>query len=74
MIEARPAKYELYFSHGIASKKTKLGEITTESLTHRTSGQESPNTGAHFALYAHGAYFMPCRDAANFAFAEWQAV
>lgn len=67
-------KYELYFSDRRGNKETKIGEIIAESLTHRTSGQESPGTGAHFALYAHGACFMPCGDAGDFTFAEWEAV
>ena len=75
VIHARPLKYELAFScEESAIPLTTLGEITTASLTHRKSGKESPNTGSHFALYAHGAYGMPCRDAAIFSFAEWTAV
>ena len=64
LIRARPTKYELLFSVArsvecAGTDFNKLGEITTSALTVRHPGRESPNTGAHFAIYAQGAYGMP---------------
>ncbi|KAL2843362.1 glycosyl hydrolase [Aspergillus pseudoustus] len=73
-IRARPTKYELLFSLPESSDVTKLGEITAAALTVRHPGRESPNTGAHFAIYAQGAYAMPCLRPAVFSFAEWKCV
>jgi hypothetical protein len=75
LIRARPTKYELLFSlPGSNDDFIKLGEITSAALTVRHPGRESPNTGAHFAIYAQGAYAMPCLQPAVFSFAEWRAV
>ncbi|KAL4748230.1 glycosyl hydrolase [Aspergillus terricola var. indicus] len=79
LIRARPTKYELLFSVGSSgacagTDFTKLGEITASALTVRHPGRESPNTGAHFAIYAQGAYGMPCLQPAVFSFAEWECV
>ncbi|KAJ0426194.1 putative glycosyl hydrolase [Aspergillus carlsbadensis] len=74
LIRARPAKYELLFSLPGSDESTKLGEITSAALTVRHPGRESPNTGAHFAIYAQGAYAMPCLQPAVFSFAEWRCV
>jgi hypothetical protein len=74
LIRARPAKYELFFSLPGSNDFTKLGEISSAALTVRHPGRESPNTGAHFAIYAQGAYAMPCLQPAVFSFAEWRAV
>ncbi|KAL4811963.1 glycosyl hydrolase [Aspergillus spinulosporus] len=79
LIRARPTKYELLFSvvRSVVCASpdfTKLGEITTSALTVRHPGRESPNTGAHFAIYAQGAYGMPCLQPAVFSFAEWKCV
>ncbi|KAJ5107970.1 hypothetical protein N7456_004645 [Penicillium angulare] len=76
VIRAHPTRYELFFSivdnESSGSAPIKLGEISTKTLTHRRSGKESPNTGAHFAIYAQGAYDKPCLDPAHFSFAEWK--
>ncbi|KAJ6111551.1 hypothetical protein N7523_007612 [Penicillium sp. IBT 18751x] len=77
VIRANPAGYELYFSVQEAEQITglvKLGEISSIALTNRKPGKESPNTGAHFAVYAQGAYDKPCFDPAYFDFAEWKAI
>ncbi|KAL2800860.1 glycosyl hydrolase [Aspergillus keveii] len=74
LIRARPAKYELFFSLPGSNDFTKLGEISSAALTVRHPGRESPNTGAQFAIYAQGAYAMPCLQPAVFSFAEWRAV
>ncbi|KAL2838576.1 glycosyl hydrolase [Aspergillus pseudodeflectus] len=74
LIRARPTKYELLFSPSDSDDFTKLGEISSAALTVRHPGRESPNTGAHFAIYAQGAYAMPCLQPAVFRFAEWRAV
>ncbi|KAJ5658926.1 hypothetical protein N7507_005377 [Penicillium longicatenatum] len=72
-IRAHPTRYELFFSSETnQSKLIKLGEISSASLTHRRSGKESPNTGAHFAIYAQGAYDKPCFQPAHFEFAQWK--
>jgi hypothetical protein len=76
VIRAHPTLYELFFSvldnEQAATGLVKLGEISSAALTHRRSGKESPNTGAHFAIYAQGAYDKPCFDPAHFEFAEWK--
>lgn len=77
IIRARPTEYDLCFSvldekQG-ASEPVMLGRISSTALTHRRSGKESPNTGAHFAIYAQGAYDKPCFDPARFNFVEWNA-
>jgi hypothetical protein len=78
LIRARPTNYELLFSTEDAEsaqpKFTTLGQISSAALTHRRSGKESPNTGAHFAIYAQGSYDKPSLDLAHFEFAEWRAV
>lgn len=72
-IHARPSGYRLAFS--IASEKeVDLGYISAESLTMRKSGKESPNAGAHFDLFAQGAYGFPCQDPAIFMFAGWKSI
>ncbi|RDW87084.1 glycoside hydrolase family 43 protein [Aspergillus mulundensis] len=73
LIRARPATYELLFSIP-GERPTKLGGIASSALTVRHPGRESPNTGAHFAIYAQGAYGMPCLQPAVFSFAEWRCV
>lgn len=74
IIHAQPTGYRLSFSTTLDDHETELGTISTKSLTMRKSGKESPNTGAHFGLYAHGAYEFPCRDPAKFRFAQWTSV
>ncbi|KAL4976293.1 glycosyl hydrolase [Aspergillus desertorum] len=79
LIRARPAKYELLFSVAGSGTRadagfTKLGEIMSSALTVRHPGRESPKTGTHFAVYAQGAYGMPCLQPALFSLAEWEFV
>ncbi|GAB7329980.1 hypothetical protein MBLNU13_g01676t1 [Cladosporium sp. NU13] len=74
IIHAKPTEYRLAFSTSLDDREIELGTISTKSLTMRKSGKESPNTGAHFGLYAHGAFGFPCRDPAKFAFAQWTSV
>lgn len=76
IIRAHPTRYELFFSvqGEQITGPVKLGEISSTALTTRRPGKESPNTGAHFAIYAQGAYDKPCFDPAHFEFVEWTAV
>ncbi|KAJ5118468.1 hypothetical protein N7476_010828 [Penicillium atrosanguineum] len=77
VIRAHPAQYELFFvvQEGEQSAGlVKLGEISSTALTTRRSGKESPNTRAHFAIYAQGAYDKSCFDPAHSEFVEWTAV
>ncbi|KAL2811878.1 glycosyl hydrolase [Aspergillus granulosus] len=81
LIRARPTKYELLFSvsgsdetRNVGAEFTKLGEIASSALTVRHTGRESPNTGAHFAIYAQGAYGFPCLQPAVYSFAEWKYI
>ncbi|CAG8105204.1 unnamed protein product [Penicillium salamii] len=75
VIRAYPTEYELCFSVADESQSisspVKLGQISSTALTHRRSGKESPNTGAHFAIYGQGAYDKPSFDPARFEFVEW---
>ncbi|KAH6991431.1 glycosyl hydrolase [Ilyonectria sp. MPI-CAGE-AT-0026] len=78
VIKARALHYDLGYmaqaSSELEAAFVKMGSITSESLTHRVPGRESPNTGAHFAIYAQGSYDMPCFTPACFKSAEWEVV
>lgn len=57
-IQARSLGYELFYATTGSRRKEKmvlgerLGSVSSRALRHRISGRESPNTGAHFAIYA----------------------
>ncbi|KAH7122042.1 glycosyl hydrolase, partial [Dactylonectria estremocensis] len=76
VIQARNLHYDLGYvllsSPDSEATFVKMGSITSESLTHRLPGRESPNTGAHFAIYAQGSYDWPCLEPAYFKSAEWE--
>ncbi|TDZ18630.1 Non-reducing end alpha-L-arabinofuranosidase BoGH43A [Colletotrichum orbiculare MAFF 240422] len=79
-IQARPLGYELFYTTTSAKSTEKkssvhsLGSVSSRALTHRISGRESPNTGAHFAIYAQGASAWPCLVPAKFKYAETRVV
>lgn len=55
-------------------RSRQAGRNLQHGIDKPTIWKKSPNTGAHFAIYAQGTYIKPCFDPAHFECVEWNAV